>query len=284
MHAPDPTRHPISPAPRCSTLACDPNPADGLNADVPARAATLALRPGLSHEAAVAVLEVVPSGSRPTLDASFFHALHDCYARHGLGELAVPVADDEHPLVRVVVMRDDNGVFLGGGRVHLRHARLGFPAETMLRHFADARARVRAMPAEQTVEIASLWTAGTGGNSGVARLVAQGCLAAAMQLGKRIAFTISNARFAPVLAAIGMVALPDVPELPFPAVGYRSRLFATDLDGCKLAMRCDREIITAISTSLRAGTDRMPLNELTSIEQGRPSWTIRRTTQRLRVA
>ncbi len=231
----------------------------------------------------MAVLEVVPSGMRPTLDTSFFHALHDCYARHGLGELAVPIADDEHPLVRIVVMRDDNGILLGGGRVHVRHARLGFPAETTLRHFADARACVRALPAEETAEIASLWTAGAG-NSGVARLVAQGCLAAAIQLGKRIAFTISNARFAPVLAAIGMVALPDAPELPFPTVGYRSRLFATDLDGCKLAMRCDRDIITAISTSLRLGTDRMPLNELTSIEQGRPSWTIRRTTQRMRVA
>jgi len=232
----------------------------------------------------VAVLEVVPSGSRPTLDASFFHALHDCYARHGLSELAVPIADDEHSLVSVVVMRDDNGVLLGGGRVHLRHARLGFPAETTLRHFADARACVRGLPAHQTVEIASMWTTGTGGNSGVARIVAQGCLAAAIQLGKRLAFTISNPRFAPVLAAIGMVALLDAPELPFPAVGYRSRLFATDLEGCKLAMRCDREFITAISTSLRAGTDRMPLNELTSIEHGRPSWTIRRTTQRIRVA
>ena len=68
----------------------------------------------------------------------------------------------------------------------------------------------------------------------------------------------------------------------FTAVGYRSRLYATDLEGCKLAMRCDREIITAIATSLKTGPDRMILNELTSIEHGRPSWTIRRTTQRLR--
>lgn len=233
----------------------------------------------------MAVLEVVQSGVRPTLDESFFRSLHDCYTRHGLGELAEPIADDEHPLVRLVVMRDDSGALLGGGRVHLRHARLGFPAESMLRHFAEARARVRSLPPTQTVEIAGLFTANNNGSSGVARLVAQACLATAINLGMRFAFTISNARFAPVLAAIGMLPLPESPEIPLPIVGYRSRVFATDLDGCKLAMMCDREIITAISTSLSSGTDRMMLNELTALEQGRPSWTIRRrTTSRMRVA
>jgi hypothetical protein len=230
----------------------------------------------------MAVLEVVASGQRPTLDSSFASGLRECHARHGVADLSPEIADDEHALVRVVVVRDDNGVLLGGGRVHAHHARLGFPAETTLRHFADARARVRTFAAADTVEIAALWTANTSGNTGVARLVAQACLAAGLAMGKRFAFTISHTGFTPVLAAIGMVALTDTPELPFPAVGYRSRLYATDLEGCKLAMRCDREIITAIATSLKTGTDRMILNELTSIEHGRPSWTIRRTTQRLR--
>jgi hypothetical protein len=230
----------------------------------------------------MAVLEVVQSGARPTLDESFLRALHHCYARHGLGELAEPIAHDEHPLVKLVVMRDDSGALLGGGRVHLRHARLGFPAETTLRHFAEARARVRALPPDHCVEIAGMFTASDSGGSGVARLVAQACLAAAIHQGKRFAFTISNARFAPVLAAIGMLPLPESPELPLPLVGYRSRVFATDLDGCKLAMRHDREIIGMISTSLGHGVDRMLLNELTAIEHGRPSWTIRRTTTRMR--
>lgn len=230
----------------------------------------------------MAVLEVVPSGARPTLDESFVGALAECYARHGVPDVVAPIAHDEHPLVRVVVVRDDNGVLLGGGRVHARHERLGFPAETTLRHFADARARVRGFPAGDTIEVASLWTHGSAGDSGVARLVAQACLAAGITMGKRVAFTISHARFAPILAAIGMVALGDTAELPLPAPGYRSRLFATDLDGCKLAMRHDREIITAIAASLKAGSERMALNELTAIEHGRPSWTIRRTTQRLR--
>lgn len=230
----------------------------------------------------MAVLEVVPSGVRPTLDESFYRALHQCYARHGLGDLAEPVADDEHPLVRLVVMRDDSGALLGGGRVHVRHARLGFPAETTLRHFAEVRNRVRALPPDVTVEIAGLFTADNTAASGVARLVAQACLATAINLGMRFAFTIASARFAPVLAAIGMLPLPASPELPLPVVGHRSRVYATDLDGCKLAMRHDREIISAISTSLGSGMDRMMLNELTAIEQGRPSWTIRRTTTRMR--
>jgi hypothetical protein len=242
----------------------------------------LARCPGAHHECAMAVLEVVQSGQRPALDLSFASALHECHDRRGIADLAPPVADDEHPLVRLVVVRDDNGVLLGGGRVHAHHARLGFPAESTLRHFAEPRARVRTFSANDTVEVTALWTAGANGNTGVARLVAQACLAAGIAMGKRIAFTISHAGFAPVLTAIGMVALTDTPELPFPAVGYRSRLYATDLHGCKLAMRCDREIITAIATSLKTGTDRMVLNELTAIEHGRPSWTIRRTTQRLR--
>ncbi len=242
----------------------------------------LAPRPILPHEAKVAVLEVVPSGMRPTLDVSFSHGLHECYARHGVADLAAPVADDEHALVRVVVVRDDNGVLLGGGRVHARHARLGFPAESTLRHFAEARARVRSLPENDTVELAALWTTPSTSGTGIARLVAQACLATAIYAGKRIAFTISHAGFASVLAAVGMVALDDTPPLPFPAVGYRSRLFATDLLGCKLAMRCDREIITAIAGSLQTGAERLMLNELTAIEHGRPSWTVRRTTTRMR--
>ncbi|MBX7078348.1 MAG: hypothetical protein K1X88_04105 [Nannocystaceae bacterium] len=226
-------------------------------------------------------LEVVRSGMRPTLDESFALGLHECYARHGLPD-AVPVAFDEHALVRLVVVRDDNGVLLGGGRVHARHARLGFPAETLVRQFPDARARVRDFPCEDTVEITALWTTASSGAVGIARLVAQACLAAGIAMGKRYAFTVSHDRFSGVLAAIGMMALPDLAPLPLPTPAYRTRLFATELGDCKLATRCDREIIAAIASAVVGGTDRMLLNELTALEQGRPSWTIRRTTSRLR--
>lgn len=226
-------------------------------------------------------LEVVRSGMRPTLDESFVLGLNECYARHGLPD-AVPIAFDEHALVRLVVVRDDNGVLLGGGRVHARHARLGFPAETTVRHFPDARARVRDFPPEDTVELTALWTTASSGAVGIARLVAQACLAAGIAMGKRYAFTVSHDRFAGVLAAIGMMALPDLVPLPLPTPAYRTRLYATELGDCKLATRCDREIIGAIATAVGGGTERMLLNEITAIEQGRPSWTIRRTTTRLR--
>lgn len=234
----------------------------------------------MPHEPGVTALEVVRSGSRPTLDESFALALRECYARHGVQEFVPPVAHDEHPLVRLVIVRDDNGVLLGGGRVHAHHARLGFPAETTLRHFPEPRAWVRALGQDGSAELSALWVRSNSG--GIARLVVQACIATAIALGKRTVFTLSHERFGGVLATAGMMPVAACPELPLPGPGWRARLFAAELPGCARASRFDREIISTIAAQVSRGAEHMLLNQLTSIEQGYTGWTIRRTTTRMR--
>lgn len=240
----------------------------------------MASRPGSPHDTGVTALEVVRSGSRPTLDDSFALALQECYARHGVQEFVPPVAHDEHPLVRLVVVRDDNGVLLGGGRVHARHSRLGFPAETTLRHFPEPRAWVRGLAPDNAGELSALWVRSNSG--GVARLLVQACIATAISLGMRTVFTLSHEGFGGVLATAGMMPVTMCPELPLPAPGWRARLFAAELPACPRATRFDREIISTIAAQVSRGAEHMLLNQLTSVEQGYTGWTIRRTTARLR--
>lgn len=234
------------------------------------------------REAPVGMLEVIASGARPSVDAAFDHGLHEFWAAHGLPELAKPLAPDEQPLVKLVVVRDPAGVLLGGGRVHQHHARCGFPVESSLRHFAGVRSRVRDFPAADTVEIAALWTTASAARAGIPRLLVQACLATAKSMAKRTAFTVSHQRFDPVLRAAGLVPLAEVAEVPFPSPSYRTRIYTTELAKLAGATKQDREIIGTIVESLGAGAEPMPLHELAAIEHGMPSWTVRRRTGRMR--
>jgi hypothetical protein len=229
------------------------------------------------------MLEVVQSGTRPALEEAFDRGLHECCIRHGVDALVRNVPPDEQLLTRVVVVRDRDGVLLGGGRVHERHPTKGFPAEQALRHFVAIRGRVRELAPNDTVELASFWTTAAGRKSGVPRLVAQACMASAVATGKRTAFMVSHAQFAPVLRGIGMTPVEGVAEVPFPTASYRSRIHTADLAVLAGAGRSDREVIGTIVRSLRAGTSALELCELASIEYGGPVWSLgRRTTQRLR--
>jgi hypothetical protein len=223
------------------------------------------------------MLEVVQSGTRPSLDEQFARGLHDCCARHAVTELARPVGADEHPLSRMIVVRDASGALLGGGRVHERHAGKGFPAESMLRHFPEVCARIRSFAARDTVELAAIWTTPAGKQSGVARLIAQAGIACGIVMGKRSMFTISHAQFGPVLQPIGLLAIAATPEVPFPTPGYRSRLYAADLTELAKTAKSDG-IVATIARTLGEGTAVLALHELTSIEHGRPVWTLRRRT------
>jgi hypothetical protein len=230
----------------------------------------------------VGTLEVVQSGTRPTLDESFARGLHDCCVRHAVVELARPVGADEHPLARMVIVRDASGALLGGGRVHERHAGKGFPAESMLRHFPELCDKIRDFAARDTVELTSIWTTPTGKQTGVPRLIAQAGIACGIVMGKRSMFMVSHAQFGPVLNPIGMMAVAGTPEVPFPTAGYRSRLYAADLSELAKTTK-PNDVVATIARSLGEGTDSLALQELTSIEQGRPIWTLRRrTTQRQR--
>lgn len=229
------------------------------------------------------MLEVVQSGSSPVLDEAFDRGLRECCIRHGVDALVRTVPIDEQPLTRVVVVRDRDGTLLGGGRVHERHPTRGFPAESMLRHFSAVRGRLRELTPTDTVELASFWTTTSGRKSGVPRLVAQACIGAALALGKRTAFIVSHAQFAPVLRGVGMTELQGAPEVPFPTASYRSRIHTVDLAALAGAGRTDREVIRVIAKSLRTGANALELCELASIEYGGPVWSLgRRTTQRLR--
>lgn len=218
-------------------------------------------------------LDVVPAGSSAAIDAVFARGLRECCHRHGIDGVAIEIPPEAHALVRLVVVRDRSGTLIAGARVHERDARRGFPAEVALRRFYAARDRVRAMPRD-SVEFGALWIASDDLQRGLGRLLAQGCIASAVACGKPAAFTVSHDRFAPVLRAIGMAPVADLPDVPYPNLAYRSRIYTADVAALRGAAPRDRQIIGEIAASLRSG-EPLSLHEITAIEQGQPTWTVR---------
>jgi hypothetical protein len=106
----------------------------------------------------------------------------------------------------------------------------------------------------------------------------------ARALGKRSAFTIGHDRFEPVLRAVGMTPVVGLGEVPYPTPSYRARLHAGELPKLADANKHDRDVIATIVDNLSALPLPMPLHELASIEQGCPSWTVKRRSSRLRAA
>ncbi|HWB80117.1 MAG TPA: hypothetical protein VG755_34365 [Nannocystaceae bacterium] len=225
-------------------------------------------------------LEVIEAGTRPSLDEAFEAGLREFLTRHGID---APVRVDEPALTRVVIVRDEQGTLLGGGRVHQRHAKHGFPAQWTLRHFVEQREHVRART-NDAVEIAGLWATTSAQRSGIARLIAQGCLASAKAMGKTTAFTIGHTRFEQVLRAVGLAPVLGLGEVPYPTPSYAARLYNAELAKLPGATRHDRDVITTIVENLALGPAPMPLHELASIEHGCPSWTVKRKSTKLRAA
>lgn len=229
------------------------------------------------------MLEVSEAGTRPALDEAFDAGLREFRARHGIDAPVHPIAAEERGLVRVVIVRDASGALLGGGRVHQRHPQQGFPAQTTLRHFVALREHVRALSTD-AVELCALWTTATAQRTGMARLIAQACLATAKVQAKRIAFTIGHDRFDAVLRAVGMTPIVGLGEVPYPTASYRAKLYAAELAKLPDATKHDRNVIATIADNLTGSPTPMPLHELASIEQGCPSWTVKRRSNRMRAA
>ena len=219
-------------------------------------------------------LEVVPFGTRKTLDDAFARSLRDCYAAHGVAAVAktMPSAQREH--VQLVVVRDWNGALVGGARVHA-HRGPGFPAERALGKFPQAHARFASLAQQGAVELAAMWTAPVAKNTGLARLVAQASIACAIALGKRIALTFSHQHFEHVLLPIGMRPLRGVAPVAFPTPAYRSRVYVAELASLRTATPSDRELIQSMASCFSAGMGSLPLERLEDIEHGRPNFTIR---------
>lgn len=220
-------------------------------------------------------LEVVPWGTRATLDEAFARSLRACYAVHGVARVAksMPAVQREH--VRLVVVRDRNGALVGGARVHAHRGALGFPAEASLTRFPQAHSRFTELARHGAVELAALWTAPIAKRTGVARLLAQASIACAMALGKRIALTFSHQHFEHVLFPIGMRPLRGVAPVAFPTPEYRSRVYVAELASLRSAEPSDRELIRSMADRFSAGTASLELERLTDIEHGRPSFAIR---------
>jgi len=232
----------------------------------------------------VGTLEVIDAGVRSSVDAAFDAGLAEFCVRHGIDALPRAVLGDEQKLVKLVTVRDDSGALIGGGRVHQRHAQRGFPAQWSLRHFAELREHVRALSAADTVEIAGVWTTAAAQHHGYARLVTHACLASARVLGKKVAFTVSHDRFDPVLRAVGMTPVPGLAAVPFPTPSYASRIYTCELAALKSATKVDRDVVATIVDCLTGVPMPMPIHELASIEQGCPSWTVKRRTNKTRAA
>ncbi len=229
-------------------------------------------------------LEIIDAGARPSVDAAFDAGLSEFCVRHGIDVLPPAVLGDEQKLVKLVTVRDEAGVLIGGGRVHQRHAERGFPAQWSLRHFAELREHVRGLAASDTAEIAGVWTTASAQNGGYARLVTHACLASARVLGKKVAFTVSHDRFDPVLRAVGMTPVVGLAAVPFPTPSYSSRIYACELGALKGATKVDRDVVATIVDCLGGAPMPMPIHELASIEQGCPSWTVKRRTNKTRAA
>lgn len=222
-------------------------------------------------------LEVVRIDDDATLEQTFMRGLRECYAGYGVDVAARSLGDAQRHDVRLVVLRGERGALLGGARVHPVRGRSGFPAERVLAGFPAWHRVFAALAREDAVELAAMWTTSTARRTGIARLLAQASIACAMALGKRVALTFSHQHFEPVLATIGMRAVPGVAPIGFPDPRYRSRVYAAELPTLVDATAADRGIIREMAGRLGAGSSTLTIERVTAIEQGAPSFAIAAT-------
>lgn len=219
-------------------------------------------------------LQWAPLGTRAALDEAFARALRSCYRAHGVDAVAKVLPQAQRHQVQQVVARDRRGELLGGARIHAHRGNAGFPAEQALVRFPLTWRRFAALADDGAVELAAMWTAPAARSTGIARLIAQASMACALALGKRTALTFSHQHFEHVLFPIGLRPLPGVEPIPFPSPSYRSRVYAAELSSLSDASPGDRELIHDMADRLSTGTAALAFEQLTDVEQGRPSFTL----------